>query len=96
MNKVFHIPVTPEIASALERRAQSAGLTTEDLLQQVVQGLARPVLHSKRKYERAARDHLNNEPEDLPDDPLEREAQDIETIRRLAGLIKSAPRAGRR
>jgi hypothetical protein len=96
MNKIFQVPMAPEIASALERRAQSCGLTTEQLLQRVVQALARPAVRTRRKYERAVRDNLNNEPEDLPDDPLQREAEELETIRRLAGLLGSAPRPGRR
>jgi len=91
MERIFHIPMAPEIASALERRARSAGLTSEQLLQRVIQVLARPVVRTRRKYQRAARDHMCNAPDGVPEDPIERDAQELATIRRLAGLLKRGP-----
>jgi hypothetical protein len=96
MTKIFHIPLKAEIASALERRAQSCGLTTDQLLQRIIQILAAPVVRTRRKYEYAAGDYLSSEPVDLPSDPLEREVQDLEVIRRLAGLADRDARPVRR
>jgi hypothetical protein len=84
--KILHILLPTQIASDLERRAQGCGLSPLQLLQQVIQGLTAPVARTRKKYHSAARNHLSNEPAKIPDDPLEREARDLEVARRLADL----------
>jgi hypothetical protein len=94
--KILHILLPAEIASDLERRAQGCGLSPQQLLQQVIQGLTAPVARTRNKYHSAAWNHLSNEPEKVPDDPLEREARDLEVTRRLAGLAGRGSRPGQR
>jgi hypothetical protein len=84
--KILQILLPPEIASDLERRAQVGGLSPEQLLQRVLQGLAAPVALTRKKYQRAAGHHLRNEPKKISDDPLERDARDLVVARRLADL----------